>query len=334
VSSGILVVDKPRGPTSHDIVAKLRRALGTRHVGHAGTLDPMATGVLVVAIDEATKLVPWLTAADKTYEATIRLGIATDTLDAEGRETDRVDVPENILRELADLDVLGEHFDFARREIGRAVAAEKDRSQQVPPAFSAIRIGGERAHDLARRGEAADLALRPISVKRLDVLGGGYAPEPHLKVALEVSKGYFVRSLARDLANALGTVGHLTSLRRTRSGMFTIEEAVAIDAPPLSVGELRPPTPPIEDSERSALRALRSSIIPLEIAASRALPVSTLSDAGVRAASFGQPVGAEDLRDPHPSPSAWLDAEGRLVAVGEVLPDGTGRVLRGFPSKC
>ncbi|HVJ94972.1 MAG TPA: tRNA pseudouridine(55) synthase TruB, partial [Labilithrix sp.] len=135
---GVLVVDKPRGPTSHDVVARVRRALKTRHVGHAGTLDPMATGVLVVAVGEGTKLVPWLTADDKTYEATIRLGIETDTLDAEGRETARVPITGELARAV-------DAWKVGAELLEAALAAERSRTAQVPPAFSAIRIGGQRA---------------------------------------------------------------------------------------------------------------------------------------------------------------------------------------------
>lgn len=289
---GVLVIDKPRGPTSHDVVARVRRALKTRHVGHAGTLDPMATGVLVVAVGEATKLVSWLTADDKTYEATIRLGIETDTLDAEGTETRRAPVPPEALGDPAIL--------------AAALEAERARVLQVPPAFSAIRIAGERAHELARAGRLeGDLPARPVEVRRLEVVESA-APD-ELRVRVEAAKGYFVRSLARDLARALGTVGHLTALRRIRSGRFTLDDAV-----------------PLEDVTVDALATVSA-------AAARALPVSVLDDAGVRAVSFGQKVAPESVRDPHPCPSAWLDASARLVAIGECGPDGAGRVLRGFP---
>ncbi|MBX3189947.1 MAG: tRNA pseudouridine(55) synthase TruB [Labilithrix sp.] len=304
MGGGVLVIDKPRGPTSHDVVARLRRVLRTRQVGHCGTLDPMATGVLVVAIDEATKLVPWLTADDKAYEATIRLGVETDSLDADGAEIRRASVPEAVLAELR------EGSPPNSGAIARAVAQERARISQVPPAVSAVKIGGERAHVLARRGEAPELPPREVAVRRLAIAGGGVDPDPHLRVALDVTKGYFVRSLARDLATALGTAGHLTALRRTRSGVFTIDEAVALDG-----------------ADRDSLDA---AMVPLARAASRALPVSVLTDEGARAAFHGKIVSAEAIRDPHPTPSAWLDAAGRLVAVGEVDAAG-GRVLRGFP---
>ena len=308
----VLVVDKPRGPTSHDVVAQLRRALRTRHVGHCGTLDPMATGVLVVAIEGGTKLVPWLTVDDKSYEATVCLGVATDSFDADGVETSRVPIGQALEEALALLAsaVASSLASSLAPILEQALAAERTRTMQMPPAISAIRIGGERAHAIARRGEAPDLAAREVCVRSLDVLGGGLEPHPFLRLAVDVTKGYFVRSLARDLAEALGTAGHLTQLRRTRSGAFTIADAVPCDASP---------------------ETLRASLIPIARAAALALPVSVVTDEGVRAAGHGQRLMPDQLRDPHPVPSAWLDESGALIAIGEVDPDGGGRVLRGFP---
>jgi tRNA pseudouridine55 synthase len=305
--ASVLVVDKPRGPTSHDVVAKLRRALRTKHVGHCGTLDPMATGVLVVAVDDGTKLVPWLTADDKAYEATIRLGVETDSLDADGVETASSPIGAALSAALAALPTAqpGELPTY----LARAIDAERVRTSQVPPAISAIRVGGERAHALARRGEAPELPARECCVRRLDVLGGGLGPEPHMRVVVEVTKGYFVRSLARDLALSLGTVGHLTALRRTRSGAFTLDDAVSLERSP---------------------EELRAALLPIDRAAARALPISVVTEEGARAAGFGQRLMPGQLRDPHATPSAWLDEAGALVAIGQVEADGGGRVLRGF----
>jgi tRNA pseudouridine55 synthase len=308
IAAAVLVVDKPQGPTSHDVVAKLRRALRTRAVGHCGTLDPMATGVLVVAVEDATKLVPWLTADDKSYEATIRLGIATDSFDADGVETGRSEPSEALRAELAALSANGPAS--PPPDIAAALRAERTRTMQMPPAISAIRIGGERAHDLVRRGATPELPLREVAVRRLELLGGGLEPVPHLRVSMDVAKGYFVRSLARDLAEALGTLGHLTALRRTRSGAFTLDDAVSLDAAP---------------------ETLRAALLPIEHAAARALPVSVLSAEGVTAARHGQRLMPGQVRDPHGAASAWLDEAGALVAIGEVDADGSGRVLRGFP---
>ncbi len=306
----VLVVDKPRGPTSHDVVAKVRRALRTKAVGHCGTLDPMATGVLVLALEDGTKLVPWLTVDDKAYEATVRFGIATDSFDADGKETAQVPPTAELLSALSALSGGPAGVGALAPLLERAVAAERVRAQQMPPAISAIRIGGERAHTIARRGESPELALRDIAVRSLTVTGGGLEPYPFLRLAVDVTKGYFVRSLARDLAEALGTVGHLTALRRTRSGAFSLADAVASDAPP---------------------DALRAALLPMAEAARRALPVSVLSAGGVAAAGHGQRLMPDQLSDPHATASAWLDEAGQLVAIGQVDPDGGGRVLRGFP---
>ncbi|MDP8999586.1 MAG: tRNA pseudouridine(55) synthase TruB [Myxococcota bacterium] len=303
MTNGILVLDKPRGPTSHDIVAHMRRVLRVRQVGHAGTLDPMATGVLVVAVGEATKLVPWLVATDKTYEATIALGVETDTLDAEGR----------VLRRVALSDPLREAL-FARRgrpipsELRAALAAESARSSQVPPAFSAIKRDGERAYALARRGVQPVLTARDVHVRRLELVAC-IAEPPSIAVLLEVSKGYYVRALARDLCEALGTVGHLTSLRRTRSGCFERGEALSLDAP--------------KDE-------LLARMVPLAVAATRVLPSAQLTNVGVRDARCGRQVQPPDIRGPADAPSAWLDPQGELVAVGSVDQAGCGSVLRGF----
>jgi tRNA pseudouridine55 synthase len=316
--SSVLVVDKPRGPTSHDVVARLRRALGTRSVGHCGTLDPMATGVLVVAIEDGTKLVPWLTVEDKAYEATVRFGVTTDSLDADGLEVARAPIAGELARALEAIGAIaiapaGEGAALPHAALpgllARAIDRERARATQLPPVISAIRIGGERAHAIARRGEVPALVPREIAVRELTVLGGGLLPEPHLRVRVEVTKGYFVRSLARDLAEALGTVGHLTALRRTRSGAFTIADAVSLESDPA---------------------ALRAALLPLARAAARALPISVVTEEGVVAAGHGQRLMPGQLRDPHHAPSAWLDEAGALVAVGEVDADGGGRVLRGF----
>jgi tRNA pseudouridine55 synthase len=302
--SGVIVIDKPEGPTSHDVVALVRRKLKTRQVGHAGTLDPMATGVLVVAVGEATKLVPWLTADDKEYEATIRLGVATDTLDREGREVERSPVDAELLHAIAS--------GAGSETLERAIDAERARTMQVPPAFSAIRVGGERAHELARAGKLeGDLPARPVEVRSIDVTGGrALGGVVELDVRVAVAKGYFVRALARDLAQGLGTVGHLTRLRRTRSGAFTaLSDAVAVDA------------------------VAPEALVTVASAAARALPVTVLDEAGARAASYGQRVAPEQMTPPlaPPGPSAWLDESSRLIAVGERAEDGSGRVLRGFP---
>mgnify|MGYP001396284416 CR=1 FL=1 len=203
---GVLIVDKPSGPTSHDVVARARRVLKTRAVGHAGTLDPMASGVLLVLVGEATKLSSWLTLASKRYQTRIRLGVASDTLDAQGT-----------LREVP-------YTQPSEGQLRAALAAEKQRASQVPPSVSAIKVDGRRAYELTRKGEAPELSPREVSVQELELLS---TTERELELRLTVSKGYYVRALARDLAQRLDTCGYLCELRRLASGPFGIAEAVA-----------------------------------------------------------------------------------------------------------
>ena len=300
---GVLVIDKPRGPTSHDVVAHVRRSLGVRRIGHAGTLDPIASGVLVLALGEATKLVPWLTAEDKTYEATIALGVETDTLDAAGQEVRRVPLNAALVAALS-----GATRPALAPELQSALKAESDRKTQVPPVFSALKYQGERSYVLARRGLRPALGPRRVQVRSLELLACGDEP-PHIDLGLVVGKGYYVRALARDLAAALGTVGHLTSLRRTRSGSFVQEEALPMD--------------------RSADELL-ANVHPLSMAAGRVLPVAELTDAGARDARHGLPVRPADITAAACATSAWLDRRGELVAIGKVDDTGYGRVVRGF----
>jgi tRNA pseudouridine55 synthase len=189
-----------------------------------------------------------------------------------------------------------------------ALEQERARTLQVPPAYSAIHAGGERAFVRARRGEDVTLPARPVLVHRLDLAGWSREPAG-LSLSLEVSKGYYVRALARDLAQALGTVAHLCSLRRTRSGEFTNAEAVSPEAP---------------------ADVLRSAVIPIAIAATRSLPPAHLNDEGVRDARHGRPIAPADITASSREPSAWLDSNGALVAVGVVDETGRGTVLRGF----
>ncbi|WP_432485081.1 tRNA pseudouridine(55) synthase TruB [Kineococcus esterisolvens] len=210
MGDGILVVDKPAGWTSHDVVGRCRRLLGTRRVGHAGTLDPAATGVLVLGANRGTKFLTHLVAHDKAYTATVRLGLATTTDDAQGEP----------LGEPADATALGGDA------VGAAVRALTGAIQQVPSSVSAIKVDGKRSYARVRGGETVDLPARPVTVSRFEVLDHRVeAPFVDLDVEVEVSSGTYVRALARDLGAALGVGGHLTALRRTRSGPFTLAEA-------------------------------------------------------------------------------------------------------------
>lgn len=212
-SSGIVIVDKPNGMTSHDVVARLRRIFSTRKVGHAGTLDPMATGVLVAGVERGTKLLAHLVAQDKVYEATIRLGSATSTDDAEGEVLTTAD---------------SSHLTDA--QIADAVAALTGEIMQVPASVSAIKIDGRRAHELARAGEDVVIPPRPVTVHAFDVLATRRSAFVDLDVRVHCSSGTYIRSLARDLGAALGVGGHLIALRRTRVGPFPISDARTLDA--------------------------------------------------------------------------------------------------------
>ena len=210
-------MDKPAGLTSHQVVARVRRSLGTRKVGHAGTLDPMATGVLIVGVERGTRLLGQLSLTAKAYRATIRLGVGTLTDDAEGEVTDRPGA--------VDVDSAG---------LDAAVAALRGPIQQVPTAVSAIKVAGVRAYAKVRAGEQVELAARSVTVHRFDVIGrretlADVTPVVDLDVAVECSSGTYVRALARDLGRSLKTGGHLTSLRRTRVGPFAADEAVGLD---------------------------------------------------------------------------------------------------------
>jgi tRNA pseudouridine55 synthase len=285
--NGVLVVDKPTGKTSHDIVAEARRHFQTRAVGHAGTLDPMASGVLLLLFGEATKLSGYLTADDKRYRTRVSFGRTTDTLDADGTTTDE--------RSLAPgwLD---------RAKLEAALDRERARREQVPPVYSAIKVGGERAHRLSRQGTPPELAPRAVSVLELQAEA---FDDSGATLVLAVSKGYFVRSLARDLCESLGVPGHLTELRRLASGRFTLEEAV--------------PWPPSEARWLSVAEA-----------ASRSLPAIELYETAVLRARQGKPLSESDFRSPPPvGLAAWL-AEGRLVAIGQDAGAGVFRVVRGF----
>lgn len=208
-NSGIVVVDKPAGMTSHDVVAKLRRAFGTRKVGHAGTLDPMATGVLVAGIERGTKFLAHMVAETKTYEATIRLGMATTTDDAEGTEVSRASAA---LIDDASIDT------FISQLTGDIM--------QRPSSVSAIKIDGKRAHERVRAGEDVVLPERPVTVFAFDVLDRRREAEFYdLDVRVHCSSGTYIRSLARDLGELTGVGGHLTALRRTAVGPFTLAHA-------------------------------------------------------------------------------------------------------------
>ncbi|ALX66773.1 tRNA pseudouridine(55) synthase TruB [Microbacterium sp. XT11] len=216
VAPGILLVDKPAGMTSHDVVARARRALGTRKVGHAGTLDPMATGLLVIGVEGATRLLTYIVGVGKTYEATIRLGQSTTTDDADG--------------EIVQAATASAWETVTPERIREGISALTGRISQVPSSVSAIKVDGRRAYDRVRSGEDVVLAPREVTVSRFDVRARREADGViDLDVVVDCSSGTYIRSLARDLGARLGVGGHLTALRRTKVGEFSVQDAASVD---------------------------------------------------------------------------------------------------------
>jgi tRNA pseudouridine55 synthase len=288
---GLLVVDKPVGPTSHDVVVRVRRASGERRIGHTGTLDPGASGVLPLVLGRATRLARYLSGADKSYKAVVRLGIETDTHDAEGRS-------------------VGEPFNGTlpdRAVIEQALGSFRGTFEQRPPIFSAKKISGVRSHRLARQPHQPPLeAPSPVTVqvhelRLLDVAGAD------LELAVTCSAGFYVRSLAHDLGQRLGTGAHLAGLTRTRSGDLRLEMAVALDR--------------IEHDRQ----ALFDALIPLERMLT-AYPAAALTEDGLRKARHGQTLRPGDVAAKAASVSTsairLLDPAGNLV--GMATPDALG----------
>jgi len=263
---GLLIVDKPAGWTSHDVVARCRRLCGTRRVGHAGTLDPMATGVLVLGINRATKLLTFLVGCDKTYTATIRLGQSTITDDAEGEIQAAHDVS-GLTAEL----------------VAASVRALTGELAQVPSSVSAIKVNGQRSYARVRAGQDVVLPARAVTVRRFDVLGQRTrtAQGLHnqkvwdLDVLVEVSSGTYIRALARDLGAALGVGGHLTALRRTRVGRFGIEDAHSLTDLEIA-------------SEGAGI-----PVIPLAAAARASFDVRELTEPEATALGYGQRIASQ-----------------------------------------
>ncbi|WP_431869694.1 tRNA pseudouridine(55) synthase TruB [Nocardiopsis eucommiae] len=257
--SGVVVVDKPADWTSHDVVAKTRGLARTRRVGHAGTLDPMATGVLVLGIEKGTKLLGHLTLTEKTYEATIRLGLVTNTDDAEGEPGARVDASA-----VTDADVRA------------AVAKLTGPIQQVPPQVSAIKVDGKRAYKSAREGKEVALRARTVTISQFDVTAVRHTPDGFVDVDAVItgSSGTYIRALARDMGADLAVGGHLTALRRTRVGPYDLSQARTLD-------EL----------------AKEFTQVPLAQAVAAAFPVRTMDEAETRAIRHGNRISESSLGD-------------------------------------
>jgi tRNA pseudouridine55 synthase len=277
-ASGLVIVDKPTGWTSHDVVARIRRLAGTRRVGHAGTLDPMATGVLVVGVEKATRLLGHLTLAEKAYTGTIRLGQATSTDDAEG---------EIVSAASAD--------DLTDSEISAAAAALTGEISQVPPQVSAVKVAGVRSYRVARSGRTAPLRPRGVTVRTFRIAAirrgdaAGAAGVIDADVCVTCSSGTYIRALARDLGGALGVGGHLTALRRTRSGRYDVTAARTLD-------EL----------------AAAFTVLPLADAAAAEFPRRDVTDAEAERVAHGGTLPAIGLA---PGPAAVYGPDGGLLAL-------------------
>ncbi len=275
--SGWLIVDKPAGVTSTAVVNKVKWAFSAQKAGHAGTLDPDATGVLAVALGEATKTIPYITDALKCYRFRVSFGAATDTDDASGAVIARSEVRPT------------------DAEIEAALGAFRGDIQQVPPQYSAVKVDGERAYDLAREGEAMDLAARPLWVERLVMLGRPDAD--HVDLEMVCGKGGYVRSIARDLGQALGCLGHVEWLRRTWSGPFQADQGVTM----------------AEVEAEAKTEALDARLLPLELGL-QDLPEFTATPEGaarLRNGNPGQVIGHADW-----GTEGWASLDGQAVAVG------------------
>jgi tRNA pseudouridine55 synthase len=277
---GILRVDKPEGPTSHDVVAMTRRALRTRRVGHTGTLDPFASGLLLLCLGPATRLAEYLSALPKSYTATLRLGEATDTDDSTGEVISSAD-PSAVTREA----------------LLEALRSQTGEIEQLPPFFSAKKVGGERMYAAARRGEKPERKPARVTVHGIDLIG--FDP-PFAEFSVDCSSGTYIRSIARDVGEALGVGAHLTRLRRTRVGVHTVDGAAPVEG----LGE-----PEVVEA---------AFVKPAEAVAH--LPRTVLDEDAIAALRHGR-AAAADPALPAGVPVAMLDAGGALLAIGERIDD-------------
>jgi tRNA pseudouridine55 synthase len=295
VLPGLLLVDKAPGMTSHDVVARARRVLSVRKVGHAGTLDPMATGLLILGVGSATRLLGLVGGHDKTYEATIRFGQTTVTDDREGEvltTTSAAEVDDDAVR--------------------AALAAQTGPLRQVPSSVSAVKVAGRRSYDRVRAGETVELAPRSVTVHRLDVHRVERATPDLLDVDVTVTctAGTYIRAIARDAGAVLGVGGHLTALRRTVSGPFSVTSAA-----------------PVEDAAAALAAGGGPGVLLLAEAATTVFPPRPVTAQEATALTYGQRIPATGVPGPH----AAVDPDGRLVALVEDF-GATARVTVGFPA--
>lgn len=273
-NAGLLIIDKPAGMTSHDVVSRCRRIMKTRKIGHAGTLDPMATGVLVLGVERATKLLGLLSLTTKAYAATIRLGQATNTDDAEGEVISSADVSA-----------------VSDEAIAAEIARLTGDIMQIPASVSAIKIDGKRAYAMARAGEDVVIPARPVTVSRFDLVAVRRSEFIDLDVEVECSSGTYIRSLARDIGAALGVGGHLTALRRSEVGPFSLDVARTLEE--------------LADTPKPSLG--------IDSAIRQAFPVAEIDAQHVDDISHGRPIPAHDLKGVY----GVSDVDGRVIALVE-----------------
>jgi tRNA pseudouridine55 synthase len=282
---GLVVVDKPPGWTSHDVVARLRRIYGLRRVGHAGTLDPDATGVLLVGLGRATRLLRFLTETGKVYRGEVAFGVATDTLDAAGTETARAAMPA-----------------LARAELEAVLPRFLGTIDQIPPMVSAVKVGGRRLHERARQGEIVERAARQVRIDRIEVEAFTAGDFPRAQLLVECGSGTYIRSLAADLGEALGGCAHLAWLRRLRVGPFPVEEARTLEE---IAGSPEKVLLPLAEAVRHLTRVEVDGETARAVAHGAVFPVTALAG---RAAG---PAGPAD----GPGPLAIVGPDGRLLAL-------------------
>jgi tRNA pseudouridine55 synthase len=301
---GLLLVDKPAGMTSHDVVRQVRRICRTRKVGHAGTLDPLATGVLPVAVGDGTKILQFLLAEDKSYRATFCLGTTTDTLDADGVVLQRRDVPGD-----------------AGERIASVCAQFRGLIEQVPPMYSALKKNGVPLYKLARKGETVEREPRQVRIDRLELLPSEL---PEVSIEVDCSKGTYIRSLVADIGEALGCGAHLTALRRLRSGQFDISRCISLADLPNA----------IEDPDCDALLNLDEAL--------GHLPAVAVLPAGAGKLNDGVPPGLETVSaavELQPGELVRLRVAQRLAAVARFAPQrlvekrGDFELVRVFPGQ-
>lgn len=310
---GVLIVDKDRGWTSHDVVSRVRKVLGQRKVGHTGTLDPMATGVLVVCLGRATRIVRFLDDGEKAYTAEIRLGVSTDTFDAEGAVTQIKAVP-----------------DFTMEEIETVCGAFRGRIRQVPPMFSAVKVSGRKLYELAREGREIPRAPREVIVSELDILS---YRTPILRIKVVCSKGTYVRALAHDIGKHLGPGGHLAALRRTRCGRFTEAQSLPMAqvASEAEEGTIRQHILSMEEALGSLLRVRVSGSAEERFRHGAWVRRWDIANKDVREADVNvrelEHKGGEDIAADRMS--VVLGAHGDLLGIGRWSRDSmSGEVLR------